>query len=77
MATDEWETKPKSLEAIQDIIYNESKIAAPPELAKYIYRKTFHLSAQEMEDEPIDQFFTNLQILGYMKDKERLESKHG
>lgn len=30
-----------------------------------------------MDAEPVHEFFTNLQILGYMRDKERLEAKHG
>ena len=42
---------------------------------KYIYRKEFGLTAQELEEEPVDEFFTNLQIRAFIKDKERLMSK--
>lgn len=42
------------------------------EALRYYYRKLFHLSAKELEEEPIDQFFTNLRIYGYIqKGKQR------
>lgn len=47
-------------------------MAAPPELARYIYRKEFGLSAAELDDEPIDQFFLNMKIYALIKDKERI-----
>lgn len=64
---------------MQEVIYNNSR-DVPLEIVKYMYRKDFGLSAAEFEEEPVDQLFINLQIRGYMKDKERLEanaaSKH-
>jgi len=43
----------------------------------YIYRREFGLTAQQMTEEPVDQFFLNLQIYAFMRDKERLSQKHG
>jgi len=42
-----------------------------------MYRKTFKLSAEQMANEPIDQYHTNLLIMNMVADKERLEAKHG
>jgi hypothetical protein len=50
--------------------------AKPPlELLKYKYRLLFKLTAEELEKEPADQFFTNLLIYGYIKEKEKFEIK--
>lgn len=35
------------------------------------------LTAQELEVEPIDQFFTNLFILAQIQEKQRIEIEHG
>ena len=67
------EHRPKSLEALEDAIYND--LAAPPELQKYIYRREFGLSAQEMQDEPIEEFFLNMKIYALIKDKERITAE--
>jgi len=45
----------------------------PLELLKFHYRKLFHLSAAQLEQEPIDDFFTNLLIYGYIKEKQKME----
>jgi len=37
----------------------------------------FGLTAQEYLEEPADQLFTNLYILGQMNKKQELENKHG
>jgi hypothetical protein len=47
------------------------------EIMKYQYRKIFKLSAKQLEDEPIDEFFTNLTIWGLIEKKKELELKHG
>lgn len=43
------------------------------ELIRYRYRKLFHLSAEQMEQEPVDELFTNLIIHSY--DRERREAE--
>lgn len=48
-----------------------------PEIAKYQYRKLFHLSAEDMEKEPTDEFFINLQIYAYYEKKKQEIMKHG
>lgn len=48
----------------------------PHVMLRYQYRKLFGLTAQELELEPADQFFTNLYIYGQIQEKERIESKH-
>lgn len=52
----------------------------PYELLRYQYRSIFKLNAQEMADEPADQFFTNLRIWGLIEMKKEKdlhrESKH-
>lgn len=45
------------------------------ELLKYKYRELFHLSAKEMAEEPIDQFFTNLYIYAQISKKQEKEAK--
>ncbi len=47
------------------------------EVAKYLYRESFGLTAAEMEEEPIDDFFTNLQIRAFIEDKRKQDKKHG
>lgn len=47
-----------------------------PEIEKYMYRKEFGLTAAELEEEPVDQFFTNLTIIGLIRDKERIQAEH-
>lgn len=69
-----WRSKPKIDEAVQDAIYNGAN--APIEVLKFQYRKIFGLSAAELEEEPADQFFTNLRIYSYIKDKQRLEQNN-
>jgi hypothetical protein len=49
---------------------------APRELELFYYRQTFGLSALELEQEPIDQFFTNIFILGQIAEKNRINNKH-
>lgn len=46
------------------------------EVLKFIYRKTFGLTAEEMQNEPITEFFTNLYILGQINEREADEIKH-
>lgn len=71
--TDAWANKPKRLEALEDAIFNGA--AAPEELQKYIYRREFGLSAEEMESEPIDQLFMNLTIYALIKKKEEIMNR--
>lgn len=47
----------------------------PVELLKYQYRLLFKLSAEQLEDEPLDQFFTNLNIWGLIEKKKELDLK--
>jgi hypothetical protein len=68
-------TKPKSLDSIDQAIFNGAPM--PSDMIKYTYRKLFHLSAQEFEHEPVDQFYTNLLIYSKIQEKQRIESKHG
>lgn len=58
---------------MQDIIFHN----AMPNLdyLRYLYRKLFGLSARQMNEEPMDEFFTNLLIYGYIQDRKRLEEK--
>lgn len=49
--------------------------AAPMELQKFLYKKLFKLSSKQMAEEDAADFFTNLKIYGYIKDRERLEMK--
>lgn len=69
------ETRPKSITAIEQAVFNNAP--ASMELMRYKYRKLFHLSAEELEKEPIDQFFTNLYIYAQIQKKEELINKHG
>lgn len=46
-------------------------------LLRYQYRKLFGLNYQELEEEPIDQFFLNLKIYAKIKENERIMQKHG
>lgn len=63
------------MEAIEDAIFNK---AAPPwPLVQYSYRKMFNLSAQQLEQEPVDQFAINLFIEKQINEKQELEAKHG
>lgn len=50
-------------------------MAAPEELQKFIYRREFGLSAEELENEPVDQFFLNLNIYALIRKKEELMAK--
>jgi len=60
---------------MENAIFNDG----PPtdEILAFRYRQIFGLNAQEYEEEPIDQLYTNLFIYGQMKKKEELEAKHG
>lgn len=49
----------------------------PDALVKYHYRKIFGLTAQELEAEPIDQFYTNFYIHAEILEKQRIEANHG
>jgi len=60
---------------LENAIYNGGPV--PEELESFVYRREFGLSAQQLADEPMDQFFTNLLILRMIKDKQRLEDTHG
>jgi hypothetical protein len=42
-----------------------------------MYRKLFGLSAEQMADEPADEFFMNMKIYALIKEKERHMQKHG
>lgn len=42
-----------------------------------MYRKMFSLSAEQMESEPVDQFYTNLYISAQIDNKQRIEAKNG
>jgi len=44
-------------------------------MQKYLYRKLFGLSAEEMENEPIDDFFTNLKIYAWIEEKKQREQR--
>jgi hypothetical protein len=48
----------------------------PLAIQKYLYRKLFGLSAQELADEPVDDFFTNLKIYSSINKKQELMNKH-
>lgn len=64
------EDRPKSLEAVKEAIWNGG--VQPLELLKLNYRAHFGLSAQQMADEPVDEFFTNLVILAEIQRKQKL-----
>lgn len=49
----------------------------PREMTRYSYRALFGLTAAEMDQEPTDEFFTNLYIYSQIEEKKRIESKHG
>ena len=49
----------------------------PDELVRYHYRQLFGLSSEEMHNEPVDEFFTNLFIWGQIQEKQRIENDHG
>lgn len=67
--------RPKSITAIEQSIFND---APPPiEILRYRYRKMFGLTEQELEQEPIDTFYTNLFIHAQIAEKQRLEAKNG
>lgn len=68
-------TRPKILKAIDEAIYNGAK--PPIEILIYKYRKLFNLSHKDMMHEPVDEFYTNLYIYAGIKEKSRLEAKHG
>lgn len=44
---------------------------------RYLYRSKFKLTAEQYEQEPADQLFTNLYIIGQINKKQELEAKHG
>lgn len=46
-------------------------------IQRFHYRKMFGLTAEEMEVEPIDQFFINSLIYGHIEKKNEELSKHG
>lgn len=52
---------------------------APVEVQKYLYKELFKLSSAQMAQEDTQDFFTNLKIYSYIKDRERLDmkDKHG
>lgn len=68
-------TRPKSIEQIDNAIFNNG--TPTDEIIAYRYREIFGLTAQEYQDEPVDQLYTNLYIYGQIKKKEELEAKHG
>lgn len=47
------------------------------EVEKFKYRRMFGMTAQQMEDEPIDQFFINLFIYAQIEKKKEAIEKHG
>lgn len=67
--------RPKSTSAIDEAVFNGAN--APIELLEFRYREKFCLSAEQMEAEPTDKFFTNLYIYAQIRRKEELENKHG
>ena len=50
---------------------------APPEMLRYKYRRLFHLSAHQMEQEPIDDLNVMLFINSELKKQEAREIKNG
>lgn len=70
------QNKPKLEEAVENVIYNNSR-RIPSEILIYAYRKEFGLTAAELLEEPIDQFNVNMMIRGHINKKESLEAKHG
>lgn len=63
------------IEAIEQSIFNN---ALPPiELVKFKYRQLFGLTAREMDEEPIDEFFINNLIYAQMLEKEGHLRRHG
>ena len=47
------------------------------EVLRYIYRKTFGLSARELAEEPTDEFFTNIHIIAKISERQADEAKYG
>lgn len=46
-------------------------------MLRYIYRKEFHLTSEQFEEEPVHELFTNLYILAQIREKERIEAEQG
>jgi len=42
-----------------------------------MYRKLFGLTEAEVEQEPVDTFYTNLYISAQIAEKQRIEEKNG
>lgn len=61
--------------AIEQSIFNG--IGWPNELKEYQYRKLFHLTAEEYDNEPADRLYTNLFIHAQIQEKKRIEAKNG
>ena len=60
---------------IDQYIFNGSGYS--PEVARFQYRKLFGMTEAELEQEPVDTFYTNLYIYAQMNEKQRIEAKHG
>jgi hypothetical protein len=56
-----WRIKPKSIEELDSALRGES--GSPRELIEFRYREKFHLSYQELMEEPIHIFYMNLKIM--------------
>lgn len=69
------EARPKRLDLISEAIFNNQE--PPDELLRFTYRRLFGLSAAEIANEPMDEFYTNLFIYAEMQKKEELMNKHG
>lgn len=67
--------RPKSRSAIDESIHNGA--IKPDELLRFEYRRVFGLTAKELSEEPIDQFFTNSYILAQIADRQRIKNEHG
>lgn len=47
------------------------------DVQKFVYRQQFGLNALELEQEPTDQFFTNLHIYSQIQKKREHTEKYG
>lgn len=66
------DTRPKSRDSIDNAIANDR---FDLDVARFHYRKMFKLSALEMEQEPMDRFFTNLYISSEIQKKMEREQR--
>ena len=67
--------RPKITSSVGDYIFHGGD--PPFEFLRYQYRKMFHLSRKQMDEEDSVEFFTNLFIHAEIAEKQRLEAKNG